>query len=117
MALTDLYKILFGKEKIRDGDVISMAEHGRTGGKSDGQGFKFTDTVNYTEIVDKATPTVIYIGRAPVGSDTIPDKADSVWQIMKIDTTASTDIKVPIWADGNENFDNIWDNRASLSYS
>ena len=40
MALTDLYKALFGKEHIKDGDVISMSEHGRVGGVSTGEGYK-----------------------------------------------------------------------------
>lgn len=53
---------------------------------------------------------VEYLGRAPTGSST----AGAVWQIRKIDETTGTIIT---WADGNDSFDNIWDNRESLSYS
>lgn len=46
MAITDLYKLLFGKEHIQDGTVIDMAEHGRVGGVSTGQGFKHVSFIN-----------------------------------------------------------------------
>ncbi len=43
---TDKYTQLFGKDHIKDGDVIGYSEHGRVGGLSTGQGFKFTSAVN-----------------------------------------------------------------------
>lgn len=46
MTLSDLYGQLFGKSSIQDGDVISMAEHGRIGGISTGQGFKYVGILN-----------------------------------------------------------------------
>lgn len=53
--------------------------------------------------------TYLYVGKAIVGSAT----SGAVWQVQRI-TQADTTI---VWADGNGSFDNIWDNRASLSYS
>ena len=47
MNVTDLYRQLFGRKGIGGGDVISMAEHGRAGGVSTGQPFKFMDSINY----------------------------------------------------------------------
>lgn len=44
--IIDLYKNLFGKRGIADGNVIDMAEHGRVGGISTGQPFKFTTIVD-----------------------------------------------------------------------
>ena len=41
-------------------------------------------------------------------------KSSAVWRIMKLDETTWLAVW---WADSNANFDNIWDNRASLSYS
>jgi hypothetical protein len=41
MDIIDLYMRLFGRGKIADGSVIDMAEHGRVGGLSTGQPFKF----------------------------------------------------------------------------
>lgn len=46
MTLTDLYGNLFGKNHIQDGDVIEMAEHGRVGGLSTGQGLKYIQVLN-----------------------------------------------------------------------
>ena len=64
----------------------------------------------YALRLDEASATVSYIGEATTGSAT----SSAVWRIKKMDTTTGT---VITWADGNDNFDNVWDNRASLSYS
>ncbi len=53
--------------------------------------------------------TYTYVGNAAPGSST----ADAVWQIKRI-TNADTTV---LFADGNSNFDNIYDDRASLTYS
>lgn len=50
-----------------------------------------------------------YIGHALPGTAT----AGAVWRIQRL-TVANNTIE---FADGNANFDNIWDNRASLLYS
>lgn len=56
--------------------------------------------------------TTTYIGKATVGSLTsLP-----MWQIQKLDESGSPELIIT-WADGDSNFDNIWDNRAALSYS
>ena len=53
-----------------------------------------------------------YIGLA------IPSSAnsDSVWQIRKLVYTG-TNVTSVLWCDGNNNFDNTWDNYDSHSYS
>lgn len=51
-----------------------------------------------------------YIGKAPCGSLT----SDAKWQIKRIDATTGTIIQ---WCDGNKLFDNIYDNRAALTYT
>lgn len=61
-------------------------------------------------IDDTTTANTTYIGKAPIGSAT----SGTVWQIAKLDTSSGL---TKTWADGNSSFDNIWDNRASLSYS
>tara|TARA_R110000772_G_scaffold20589_8_gene57350 strand:+ start:1003 stop:1659 length:657 start_codon:yes stop_codon:yes gene_type:complete len=55
--------------------------------------------------------TITYAGFALVGAD----PAEPVWKIQKITETANTSLIE--YADGDENMDNIWDNRAALSYS
>lgn len=59
--------------------------------------------------IDAVAP-ITYIGKAVPGSAT----SAAVWSIKKIDETSGTFIT---WASGNANFNQIWDNRASLSYS
>jgi len=54
---------------------------------------------------------VSYVGEASPGEDT--DVAR--WRIKRI-TETGADIVVD-WADGNNSFDNVWDNRLSLDYS
>lgn len=53
-----------------------------------------------------------YHGRAALGAS----KAAGVWQIKKFIYAADLLVDEQ-WADGNPNFDNVWNNRASLSYS
>lgn len=54
--------------------------------------------------------TDMYIGEAPVGSAL----GSAVWRIKKLDMSNGLSIK---YADGNANFDNVWNNYAGLSYS
>lgn len=58
---------------------------------------------------DYTTADVIYIGKAQVGTA----GSTAAWQIMKVDQTTGL---VITWADSNDKFDNVWDNRASLTY-
>lgn len=53
---------------------------------------------------------ITYVGLASPGAAT----SAAVWQIKRVDETAGVTI---LWADGNTLFDNVWNNRASLSYS
>lgn len=55
----------------------------------------------------------VYIGEAIVGSS----QSNSVWKIKKLTYDGSGNLAATLFADGNDNFDNIWDDRASLSYS
>lgn len=62
-------------------------------------------------ILDESTAGTTYVGKAPVASST----ADNTWQIMRI--VEASGVMTITWADGNTVFDNVWNNRASLSYS
>lgn len=64
-------------------------------------------------IDDISTSGVTYIGKAIIGSST----SSSAWQIIKIDETGTPITCSITYADGNANFDNIFDNRTSLTYS
>lgn len=62
-------------------------------------------------LVDEASSTVTYVGEAAVGSSL----STALWRIKRL--TQSGTVLLIEWADGDSNFNNIWDNRASLSYS
>lgn len=59
---------------------------------------------------DSGDANIEYVGKAIPGSAT----SAAVWQISRIDNTTGLVLE---FADGNSSFDNIWDNRESLSYS
>jgi len=66
---------------------------------------------NYaTQLDDTSTANVTYVGTAVIGSIT----SGSVWRIRRLDETSGM---VITWADGDDSFNNIWDDRTSLSYS
>ena len=46
--------------------------------------------------------------------------ASAIWKVKKYTWTAGSTEQImtaELWANGNELYDNIWDNRASLSYA
>jgi len=109
MSITDLYYQLFGRTGTTKGTDIDMAEHGRGGGVSTGQPFKFISDVNYA-IKITTSGTVTYIGVANPGTS----ESSASWQCKKIDSTTGV---VITWADGNTNFDNIATDLTALTYS
>jgi hypothetical protein len=62
-----------------------------------------------TRLDDTTTTDTTYIGKASIGSNT----SEEAWQIAKLDTSSGL---VKTWADGDALFNNIWDDRASLTY-
>ena len=65
---------------------------------------------NYDTLVDEASSTITYVGKAARLSLT----SAAVWQIKRIDTgTLAADVS---WADGSDKFEKIWDDRATYSY-
>lgn len=65
---------------------------------------------NESFIFDQATSTIMYFGYATAGSLT----SAASWKIKKIEISGTQVIVTH--ADSNSNYDNIWDNRASLTY-
>jgi hypothetical protein len=68
----------------------------------------------YAVRIDEATSTVTYIGEAAPG--TLSSAAS--WRIQRITfiTPGEDDAEIE-WADGDSDFNNVWNNRASLTYS
>lgn len=65
---------------------------------------------NYSQQIEDLGAT-IYIGLGPMNSAT----SEAVWAIKRLSITGGS-ISIQ-WANGNDLSINIWDNRASLSYS
>lgn len=70
------------------------------------------DTTQYATrmAIDSVDGNISYVGRSAVGSI----DGDPVWQIKMIDETVGVIIT---FADGDADYDNIWDNRELLIYS
>ena len=68
-------------------------------------------TTVYSKRFDEADATTSYVGEAAAGSS----EGSAVWRIQRI-VSSGADLTIT-FADGNTNFDNVWTNRASLSYS
>jgi hypothetical protein len=67
---------------------------------------------NYSvRVAVKSTDTkVTYVGFAVPGALV----ASAVWQIKSVDENTGT---IVLFADGNDSFDNVWNNREALTYS
>lgn len=63
------------------------------------------------KVVDEYDSTTTYVGEAAVASNV----ADAVWRIKKIFVNGT--VTTITWADGNDRYDNIWNNRTVISYS
>lgn len=109
--IVDLYRLLFGRSAMSNGSVIDMAEHGRAGGVSTGQGFKIGKNVEELTYIDVPTSSITYIGNALTGTATTA----ATWLIKKIVVTGN--VTSITYADGNSNYDNVWDDRGSLTYT
>lgn len=60
--------------------------------------------------IDEVSATLTYIGEAPTGASS----NSPVWRISRIQTLGTeTTIQ---YANGNTNWNSVWDDRASLTY-
>lgn len=74
------------------------------------------DLVPYSERIDFVGSTTIYKGWAAlVDGGPGPDESDAVWRIQKI--TLNGDDTTKIWAEGSAAFNQVWDDRLTLTYS
>lgn len=74
------------------------------------QSFTSDIAQQYDLNLDEASATISYVGQAAPGSSA----AAAVWRIKRIDSTSGIIIT---WADGNDAFDKIWNDRATYTYS
>jgi hypothetical protein len=62
-------------------------------------------------LLDEVSDSVTYVGAASAGTNT----SASSWQLKKISVSGT--VTTVAFADGNTNYDNTWDDRASYTYS
>lgn len=93
-----------------DGDNVAISDGTDTLAVNTDGSINTVDVI-YATRVDEASATVTYVGKAAVASS----NASAVWQISRI--TVSGTVTTIEYADGDVLFNNIWDNRAALSYS
>lgn len=70
---------------------------------------RLPDTLKAVKL-DSVSSSITYVGIAAPGADTTA----AVWQIKKLHTVGA--VLSVLWADGDAEYDNVWDNRASLNY-
>lgn len=99
-----------------DGDVYIDADNGDIYEKQMGSWVLIGSPLGMAQATrtdtDGASPETIYRGTANPGTAT----SAASWRMERITIAVDGDVTIE-FADGNDNFDNIYDNRASLSYS
>lgn len=93
-AVTNVLTLVYDTTTMDDADSLQI----------------YYDMGSLVKRVDEASATVTYVGQAQDGSSI----GDPLWQIQRITSSGgATEIE---WADGNNDFDNVWDDRAALTY-
>ena len=92
--------------------LMDQEEHTHVGGSTSGAAAKrvVSGDIYATEVDTTSTANTVYIGKALVGTA----NTAAGWMIKSINTATGASTN---FADGDARFDNIWDNRTSLSYS
>lgn len=97
---------------------VTSAEHFAGLVPSDGTGIPVfienasvaTESPTYNIFLDEASATITYVGEALPGVSA----ATASWRIKRLDSTSGL---LVTWAEGDSDFDKVWDDRASYSYS
>ena len=97
-------KLVIGADGINDGDVAS-------GNPLPVEGIVEQQPSLVVEKIDQASATVTYIGQAAPGTAT----SAASWRIQRMSVSGT--VTTLEYADGDLNFNNVWDNRAALTYS
>jgi hypothetical protein len=113
-----LYELLFGMAHLVEGNVIDMAEHGRTGGTPSGEPFKVVGIVPAQVKIQEKTSGVdsyTFIGESRAGAA----ESDLEWRLTRVSEFASNASLSTVieFVNGDSNYLSAWTSRASLSYS
>ena len=77
---------------------------------NENEGYVNAQSPNYAVEIDTTSDPIIYVGKASTGAAT----SAAVWQIAKLDVTSGL---AKTWAEGDASFNQVWDDRASITYS
>lgn len=72
-----------------------------------------TKKAERTKKIDIYSDTTTYVGEAKIGAGS--SGASAIWKIKRIFTNGT--VTTVAYADGNTRYDNIWDNRTTITYS
>lgn len=98
----------FGLGGTTAGNVLTLTFN--TVGQNDTDDLQiFLSTELETRVDETTNATYTYVGKAVPGTAT----SSAYWQIFRFETTGDLN---KVFADSNDKFDNVWDNRDSLSY-
>jgi hypothetical protein len=89
--------------------IMMYEQFGRIGNSTDGQAYLRITKADQLTFVDD-TGTYVYIGNAVPGTGT----SVASWKIRRVTTTNPVKVE---YAAGSTLYNQVWDNRASLSYS
>lgn len=76
-----------------------------------GKPSQFDGGESLQELIDQANATTTYFGTALSGEAT----SAATWRIQRMSVSGT--VTTFSWANGNDQYDNVWDDRASLTYA
>jgi len=94
-------------------DATDWEEHSAVGDVSTGRRFKAVQIVPNVTIIDdvNGNQSLMYFGFSKPGTAT----SAALWRIMKL--SVSGGVSTFTYADGDDSFNNVWNDRVSLAYS
>ena len=101
-------KISADQERISNTTEVTGTRH--NGGIKHGLDVAILSIGCRLEVDTTSTPSVVYVGISVPGSST----SSSVWQITRYNYSSGVSGEL---ADGDDSYDNVWDDRTGLSYS
>lgn len=105
--------------KQDENQIFALIGHSGTAGTAETrrvvvspEGEFLSGEATYQSIFDTANAGTTYIGNALPGGSA----GSAVWRIKKIVETGGTQTQI-MWADGDANFDNVWNNRGTIVFT
>jgi len=95
-SVQDLYRQLFGRSGTQKGTDIDMSEHGRVGGLSTGQPFKFVSNIDGTIPTSGNNPSLV-LGYTGTNLTTIQKTIGSTTYTKTLTYSGNVLISISAW--------------------